>query len=103
MSLPINCNTKEKDVMSPDLKKINASLKSRPKRSHQSVSREQIECAKLGKEVAKLTAQVKQLAAKSAELKRQTAELSVAKPAVALDQETLKRRYLEQERKRLSK
>jgi predicted RNase H-like nuclease (RuvC/YqgF family) len=84
--------------MSPDLKKINASLKSRQKRSHQSVSREQIECAKLGKEVAKLTAQVKQLAAKSAELKRQTAELgagrpvSVAKPAPALDQETLKRR-----------
>ena len=93
--------------MSPDLKKINASLKSRQKRSYQSVTREQIECAKLGKEVAMLTAQVKRLTEKSAELKRQTAELRanrpVAKPAPALDQETLKRRYLEQERKRLSK
>jgi hypothetical protein len=46
-----------------NLSQINAKLKSREKRTHQNVSRTQVECAKIAKEVGKLETQVAKLGA----------------------------------------
>jgi hypothetical protein len=59
--------------MQIDLKQVNAKLKTREKRTHQNVSREQVECAKLSKKISKLTAQIAQM----------TTDLREAKPVPA--------------------
>ena len=62
-----------------NLSQINSKLKSREKRAHQSVSREQVECAKLNKQVSKLTAQIDQLATDLKKAKAASANLVPAK------------------------
>jgi chromosome segregation ATPase len=54
-----------------NLSQVNAKLKSREKRTHQNVSREQIECGKLAQKVAKLTAKIGKLSADLKEAKEQ--------------------------------
>jgi hypothetical protein len=60
-----------------DLSKANEKLRSREKRTHQSVSRTQIESAKLAKQVSKLTAQIDQL---RTDLKAASSNLVPVKP-----------------------
>ena len=66
--------------MKIDLSQINSELKSREKRTNQSVSRTQIESAKLAKQASKLTAKIGQLAADLKEAKAASAKMSPPKP-----------------------
>ena len=65
--------------MQIDLKQVNAKLKSRDKRTQQNVSREQVECAKLSKQISKLTAQIDRMATDLKEAKAASANLVSAK------------------------
>jgi hypothetical protein len=81
--------------MKVDLKAANAKLRSREKRTHQNVSREQVECAKLSKQISKLTAQIDRMAsdlkeAKAASVNLVPAKQSTSKPAVKKEQASRK-------------
>jgi hypothetical protein len=63
-----------------NLTEINKKLKSE-KRSYQSLSREQVECAKLAQKVSKLTEKISKLASDLADAKSASAKLVPAKPS----------------------
>jgi hypothetical protein len=85
--------------MTLNLKEINSKLKSE-RRAKQNVSRNQVECAKLTKQVSKLTAQIDRMASDLKEAKLATAKLLPAKKTLKSQQEIEKLYFEQEERKK---